>query len=192
MFILAQIRFYDADYIYNTILSRYSTIFCGEGNDTIENAASDAILYAEDGDYVITSKYSSVTINAGKGDDTISLSSYYSYNVIQYFESDGNDTIYGYNAQDTIQIGSSSYSTVQSGNDVVINVGSGTMTLINAGNKMLNISDLQLDDILQNPNELSFSYDLAEGIETYKDSYSNIAADSLKTNSKEQLLVLAS
>lgn len=69
------------------------------------------------------------TINAGKGNDIIYLNGA-NNNIIQYNLSDGNDTIYGFNSDDTLQI-AGSYTTAKSDSDLMVYVGNGSIKLKN-------------------------------------------------------------
>lgn len=111
------------DFVYNQQRSLSVTIITGIGNDTVENNASN------------------VTINPGAGNDLISLSANADNNVIIYNNGDGNDTIYGFNDNDTLSIASGTYSTKKSGEDIIVTVGEGKITLVGASsNYILNIN----------------------------------------------------
>ena len=77
-----------------------------------------------------------VTINAGKGNDTINNNSFvsdYGVNVLfLYNEGDGNDSIRGFKEHSTLSIGGGEYSTEESGEDVFVTVGDGKITLSGA------------------------------------------------------------
>ncbi len=146
-----------------------NSIVSGTGDaDTIRNYAGGAKIYAGAGndyiysstqsDYMINGDYGYVTIDAGSGNDTIeifdpntkviggygndliSLRGSWSNNVIQYSSGDGNDTVYGYNASDTISITGGTYTKSTVGNNVILKVGSGAMTLVGASGETLNIA----------------------------------------------------
>ncbi len=72
-----------------------------------------------------------VSINGGAGDDSITLDSDATSNVIIYKLSDGNDVISGFNSTSTLQIGdgTTGYVSQKSGDDVLVTVGGGTITL---------------------------------------------------------------
>ena len=128
--------------------SYHASIVGGEGNDSIYNRGSNVSIMGGTGDDSITNYGVSATIDGGAdndvidnsgddasivgntGDDQIILSSY-SNNFIQYNLGDGNDTIWGFDEDDTLQIGdgTDTYSTVGSGDDVIINVGTASITL---------------------------------------------------------------
>ena len=122
-----------ADSIYNN--NYYVTINAAAGNDTIYNyfgyRASINTGSGDDSIYNYGSDYS--TINAGKGDDSI--------DVIQYATGDGNDTIVGFDEDDTLHITSGTYSTTKSGDDFIVNVGSGSITFKNPGYTPIQVRD---------------------------------------------------
>lgn len=129
-----------------------ATISTGDGDDTIYNVTGyNASINAGAGDDVITNgdyifHYDNVTIMAGRGNDKVNLSEESSlYNVLQYVDGDGDDTVYGYSSDDKIQIINSSYTTTTSGNDVIIKVGDGKITLKNAKDKQLSITTMTMD-----------------------------------------------
>lgn len=115
-----------------------TTIYGGTGNDSILNCDTHVTIDGGEGDDTINSSYrvydniDYVTISGGKGNDQISLGSYSYNNVIQYASGDGNDTIYGFNYDDTLHIKKGNYKTSVSGNDVIVTVGKGSITLKNA------------------------------------------------------------
>ena len=125
------------------------TIFGGAGNDTITNhsdkvkmsggTGKDTLLNYEgnyltlDGgagnDWIETRESDHVTITGGKGNDSIHLYYYGLYSqfakntVIKYASGDGNDTIFGFDSNDTLHITSGSYSTSVKGGDYIVTVG---------------------------------------------------------------------
>ncbi len=60
--------------------------------------------------------------------------------VVRYKTGDGNDTVYGFEANDVLQI-DGEFSTVKSGNDVIVNVGAQKIVLKDAADVSLNIVD---------------------------------------------------
>ena len=111
------------------------------GNVLDGGTGSDAILI-DDSKYPTTTRRSNNTINGGEGDDLIGLDNTNIPVVIRYTVGDGNDYIFGYDSNDTIQIVNSSYTTSRSGNDIKIAVGSGVMTLMGANGKTLNVEKI--------------------------------------------------
>ena len=109
------------------------TINTGDGDDTVDNydGSNVTINTGAGNDTVDNREISNASINTGDGDDLISLYSSASLNVIQYAAGDGNDTVIGFKAGDTLSISGSSYSTQVSGNDVLVKVGNDTITLKN-------------------------------------------------------------
>lgn len=59
--------------------------------------------------------------------------------MIQYASGDGNDTIFGFNSDDTLQITSGTYTTKNKGNDVIVTVGKGKIRLKDAKGTDINI-----------------------------------------------------
>ena len=127
------------------------SIIGGEGNDSIHNSASNVTIRGGAGNDTIASNYSQVSINGGDGDDFIEgglqdkvtidggkgndiISFWFTDKeiLVKYFEGEGNDSISGFNADDTLNIAGSSYSTEKSGDDVIVTVGEGKITLAGA------------------------------------------------------------
>ncbi|MBQ3337436.1 MAG: hypothetical protein IJG80_08545 [Selenomonadaceae bacterium] len=152
------------DTIYNN--GSQVTIEAGDGNDTIHSNGSQVIIDAGTGndsiynysyehyssinagagdDYISNDGGAHVTIDGGIGNDIISLRQIgylaSSLNVIQYVEGDGNDSITGFNFNDTLQIAASKYSTKTSGDDIVVTVGDGKITLAGAAS----LSSINID-----------------------------------------------
>ena len=119
------------------------TITAGAGNDYVENTGTDVTISGGSGDDEIYSRGNvsisggdgsdyirnwatgyghRLTITGGKGNDRIDLESSYSqFNYIQYTYGDGEDTIWNFNSDDTLELTTSkSYSTVQNGSDLTI------------------------------------------------------------------------
>ena len=95
------------------------TIFGGAGNDSLYNEGSDVYFYGDTGnDYIENDGGKHMTYNFGEGF--------------------GNDTVVGFNANDTIQITSGGYSAVASGDDIIISVGNDSMLLKNAASMEIN------------------------------------------------------
>ena len=70
-----------------------------------------------------------MTVEAGAGNDTISVSG--KKNLIVYNLDDGNDIIYGFDGNDTLQIddGTGGYVTKKKGDDMIVQIGGGYVTL---------------------------------------------------------------
>ncbi|MBE8951002.1 MAG: hypothetical protein SR3Q1_10495 [Quinella sp. 3Q1] len=132
------------------------TISGGDGNDVISNLGSNVSINGGAGDDRITTglpkgsvvigyeledrnsfaKY--VSILGGKGNDQIRLVSD-SENFIRYAAGDGNDTIWGISATDSISIAGGKYTRRFDRNDVIYEVGEGSITLKDGRNKPLPI-----------------------------------------------------
>lgn len=109
------------------------TLDGGAGNDTIQTGGSGGLVNGGAGNDLVTisSGASDVTVNGGAGNDLISAEND-AANTYVYGEGDGNDTIQGFGASDTIQITAGFADTSKaalSGNDFIIPVGKGTITL---------------------------------------------------------------
>ena len=116
------------------------TIAGGIGNDTIYNSSLSANVSISGGSGAdsIYNDSTETTIHGGTGDDFIGLGLFSSLNVIQYASGDGNDTIEGFNANNTLQI-SGDYSSVISGSDIILSVGEGSILLRYAAGLSLDI-----------------------------------------------------
>ena len=145
-----------------------NSILGGQGNDRIAlysdgktpaggnildgGAGSDQILI-DDTAYATLPRKSNNTIIGGQGDDLIAIEDTKIPVVLRYKAGDGNDYVFGYDKNDTIQIVNSEYATKKSGQDVVITIGKGSVTLISAKGKKLNIEKITDDSL---PKGLSY------------------------------------
>ena len=128
-----------ADKIWVQNNSKKVSLVGGAGNDTMQFAAYCESVIADGGagkDHINSYWINfSSTITGGKGNDTINLNTRESKNnLIKYASGDGNDTILGFDSNDTIQITSGSYSTTKSGSDFIIKVGKQKIVLKDAVN----------------------------------------------------------
>lgn len=109
-------------------------ILTGDDLMAISSSQSNVLVSGTSAADAISSTGKNVTIEAGAGNDTISLGADASNNVIHYTEGDGNDIVYGVNETTTLKI--TEKSPVQSygriGYDVIIGVGDGSITLAGA------------------------------------------------------------
>ena len=121
------------DYIYD-FYGVDDYIIAGDGNDTIRNTGTSTKIDCGSGDDIIWSYGQNATMNGGKGNDYIELDveAWARKNVIQYALGDGNDTLIGFNSDDTLQITNGNFSTMTSGDDFVVKVGEGKITIKNA------------------------------------------------------------
>ena len=119
------------DYINN--ISSNVTISGGAGNDTINHRWSSKIsICGGAGNDAIYSYGHNVTINGGAGSDKISLTNDSNNDVIQYVYGDGDDTVFGFNSNDTLQITTpKSFETLIGGNDLYFIFDNGSITLKN-------------------------------------------------------------
>ncbi|MBR4153228.1 MAG: hypothetical protein IKT98_09765 [Selenomonadaceae bacterium] len=106
----------------------------GNGYGFNFNASNTAIKGGAGNDTVKVSG-SKTTITGDNGNDLISLSSAAKNNVIVYNSGDGNDTIRGFDSNDSLKIASGTAKVTTSGNDVIFTVGKGKITIKDAKDK---------------------------------------------------------
>ncbi len=119
------------------------TVNAGDDNDLIENYAETFSVNGGKGSDTVRNYGDNTTITGGADNDLISLQSASKNNRIQYASGDGNDTISGFNATDTLIIGggTGTYSTQVSGSDIIVTVGEGSIVLKGAASlSSVNIS----------------------------------------------------
>ena len=138
------------DIVYNW--DSTASIYGGADNDTIENFSSAYYDTGKDSyvkntlldggagnDYILNTNVDA-TINGGIGNDTVSILG--GNALIQYADGDGNDVIFGYTYDETINITKGTIgSTYKSGDDAIIEVGSGSIRLVNPTTSTVNIID---------------------------------------------------
>ncbi|MBO4401557.1 MAG: hypothetical protein J5809_06895 [Selenomonadaceae bacterium] len=107
-------------------------IFGGAGVDYITSYGASVTIDAGAEDDYIWNYGAGATIDAGRGNDRIYLNSG-GGNVLQYASGDGNDVVYNFSANDTVEISGGSYSTIASGENLIVSVGSGMVNLLGAG-----------------------------------------------------------
>ncbi len=105
----------------------------GEIGFSVENLDDNVTASGEGGDDTITNSGDNVTIVGGAGDDIIELDKNSKFVVLEYSEGDGNDTVYGYNPTDIVNlIGGSVTGSVVSGNDLTLQFGEGSIKFVDA------------------------------------------------------------
>ena len=116
------------------IFSENFKLYGGAGDDSISFTGCKKVVVTGDAgnDYISDFVVDKITVTGGKGNDTLELSEYSKNHLIKYASGDGNDIIYGFDSNDTIQITSGSYSTTKSGSDFIIKVGKQKITLKDA------------------------------------------------------------
>ena len=105
------------------------------GNQIFGESGNDYIVISD----VIAARKSHNTVSGGADKDIIVIGSTENPVVIQYATGDGDDVVYGYSSNDTIQITKGDYVTAASGQDIIITVGTGKITLVGAQGQKLNI-----------------------------------------------------
>ena len=134
----------------DSIFSDYttgSTIDGGDCDDTIVAMNCDRASInggAGNDQMTVHLDFYSNTVLGSSGNDYIKLSRHFGdYDcLIQYAEGDGNDTIEGITAVDSIQIAGSYWKQI-SGDDIILRVGSGSLTFKNAADTQLNIESVE-------------------------------------------------
>ncbi|MBR5914480.1 MAG: hypothetical protein IKZ58_08975 [Selenomonadaceae bacterium] len=121
------------DYIYDSF-SRYSTLDGGSDDDTLTayRGYSNLINAGAGNDLIsLDTNYSTMTVIGGTGDDTIFGDSVNNNGVLYLYNSgDGNDVIFNVKANDTVSIGGvSSYTAAVNGESTVLSVGKGSISL---------------------------------------------------------------
>ena len=103
------------------------------------------------------------------------------YNILNYKDGDGNDTVYNFHEHDQMQISGAEHSTVASGDDVIVNVGSGQVLLKGANGKSLDIVNSYSDTVTTDTgtggtDKREYAYTYNSGNETISDyqSWENI------------------
>lgn len=117
------------------------TIDGGAGNDFIYNGGYNVSINAGAGNDTIHNESENVTISGGKGNDFIHS---YGENILfKYSSGDGNDTIEGFDEDDTLQLVKGTVDSVSSnGVDIVLTVGKNSITFTDtAWLERLNIVD---------------------------------------------------
>ena len=150
------------DYISNS--GSQVSITGGAGSDTISNRGAQSKVIGGRGNDSIYNTGDNATISGKSGDD--SITNYYGSNVVfDYVSGDGNDTIWGFDSDSTLNISGLDYATEISGNDVIVTVSGGTggNITIKDGAKLVKLNQLNIahvskefpQDISNTDNEIS-------------------------------------
>ena len=121
------------------------TLAGSDSADTIGNSAEEVLITGQAGNDTIYNSGNYSIIRGGADNDLISLSSD-SYNAInteiQYAKGDGNDTIIGFNDDDTLNITSGKYTVDTVDNNFIVTVGENTVVLkLENCSEKINIKD---------------------------------------------------
>lgn len=119
------------------------TIWSGAGNDTVHVRDNETFVNAGSGNDIISissSNWDNNTLQGGAGEDTIYGGN---ANVLVYVSGDGKDLFYNVSSNDTIKITSGvlNRATVTNGSDVTFYVGMGTISLVGAKDKTIHVED---------------------------------------------------
>ena len=123
------------DYFYVYVNGYHQSVFGGEGKDSAYSGGDSILIDMGNGnDYVrLFTQAIRHTVKGGNGNDLIENYSS-NGNLYQYNSGDGNDTIVGIKANDTLQISGTTYSTAKSGSDLIVTAGSGKITVQGGAN----------------------------------------------------------
>ena len=153
--------------------------------DTISNLDDNATIDALDGIDKIVNEANEVSINAGKGNDKITIeggaesvtilggagndyiANSGSGNLYQYADGDGKDTIIGYSEDDTLHITEGSYTYKWSKSDLIVTVGKGSITLKDVGEKEVIVKDSNNKTVTIVNESLPKGWELRNGNELY-------------------------
>ena len=130
--------YYAAGYMFWRYLAKQASDACDSSKTYAfsENALLKGTSKAD----LLTAWGAGLTINGGKGNDTINALGSNAPHVYEFGSSGGRDVVLGYSSGDTIHIlDGAEYSTVRSGNDVIVKVGKARMTLKDAKGQKLKI-----------------------------------------------------
>ena len=115
--------------------NEFSTVLTGDGDDLFYGEISDGLIDCGNGNDTVKSSCQSEaeTIIGGRGDDEIHLHYKDFYYTFDYVYGDGNDTIWGFNSDDTLRISTPyNFGTVVSGDDQRIVFNNGSILLKNS------------------------------------------------------------
>ena len=194
----------DDDYIQLYSTAQNNTVDGGAGNDSIYSGAASVSVNADtDDDYIhIYAQAVKNTIMAGMGNDTIK--SYCENGVLyQYVLGDGNDSISGFTAKDTINISGSEYSSAKSGKDLILTVGDNKITLegattlskvnivTSAADASLGSKTLTVTDSTKSPVVAGLAYGIIDAAKRTKSVMitGNALNNTLKGSSKNDTLI---
>ncbi len=103
----------------------------GAGVDYVSNYGSGTTIDTGAEDDYIWNYGDGVTIDSDRGSDKIFLNSD-SGSVFKYESGDGNDVLYNFSANDTVEISGGTYSSLEVGEDLFVSVGGGVVILVGA------------------------------------------------------------
>ena len=144
------------------------TIKAGVGNDYIVNDAYVAnrffVINGEDGDDTITNVGSYCTLNGGAGSDVIHVGGF--QNVVEYKQGDGNDTVFGYDDNDSLNIDARIIGAETIGNDVILKFRNGSIVFKDVNDKNLVSIENVIPSEIDNTPELIYN-DLTKKIKIH-------------------------
>ena len=160
----------------------------GSGNDSLKYnySVGTSINGYSGNDYIIGYYSSNSTVSGGTGNDTIEFASYAENNLIQYTSGDGNDVIYGFNSDDTLQVTKGNYKVSTKNNDVIVKVGKGKIILKDAKDQRISIKNSK-GKVTTKTYGSSSSDLLAENNFVMADNLSEIVKNNLSPTSLEKI-----
>ena len=123
------------------IQDKNSTIYGGAGSDSLVAQGTKNFLYGGSGDdyIILTDGANSNTVSGDLGNDLIFIDSA-KKNKFRYSTGDGNDSIWGFGANDSLII-DGKFSTTKSGSDIIVTVGKGLILLVGAADEKIHINN---------------------------------------------------
>ncbi|MBR4152730.1 MAG: hypothetical protein IKT98_07190 [Selenomonadaceae bacterium] len=166
------------------------TVKGSANKDAITSKGSNLSIIVVTANDTVKIEGNNTTINGGKGNDVISLSSAAKNNVIVYNSGDGSDILYGFDENDTLKIAKGKAATSTSGNDVIFTVGKGKITVKGAADKTFSYSDANGTKTYSTVPTSSEPYTIKGAGITLSSSYSEKEFDVTTVNGGDDIITI--
>ena len=166
------------------------TVKGSANKDAITSKGSNLSIIVVTANDTVKIEGNNTTINGGKGNDVISLSSAAKNNVIVYNSGDGSDILYGFDENDTLKIAKGKAATSTSGNDVIFTVGKGKITVKGAADKTFSYSDANGTKTYSTVPTSSEPYTIKGAGITLSSSYSEKEFDITTVNGGDDIITI--